>query len=130
MHPEGIFCWIEIGQGRCIVVELISQDQNKLTKGGGHALRQVMSRPHTAQGLLGRCCLLPLNAGFMPGVKFENVRDCTVWICVKDYSSCMDHLWWLCATGATHPPSFAVMLWHCTRTHYSQAFTVEDGFES
>ena len=29
------------------------------------ALRQVMSRPHTVQGLLGRLCLLPLKEVFM-----------------------------------------------------------------
>jgi len=27
--------------------------------------RQVISRPQTVQGLLGRCCLLPLNSDFM-----------------------------------------------------------------
>ncbi len=27
--------------------------------------RQVMSRPHTVQGLLGRLCLLPLKVVFM-----------------------------------------------------------------
>jgi len=33
-----------------------------------HALRHVMVRPHTAQGLLGRDCLLPLKSFFMDAV--------------------------------------------------------------
>jgi hypothetical protein len=47
-----------------------------------HALRQLISRPQTAQGLLGKCCLLPLNVEVMselnPGCR-EGVQHPNKW---------------------------------------------------
>ena len=99
-HPHGIQGGIKAIEGRRIQVELIAQHHDQVSEGidGLHgvlglvalclfcrhaseqystsaqflaqALRHVMGRAHTAQGLLGRDCLLPLKAAlggfFMP----------------------------------------------------------------
>jgi len=42
-----------------------SEQYNTCSQFFAQAFRHVISRPHTAQGLLGRDCLLPLKLGFM-----------------------------------------------------------------
>ena len=47
-----------------------TEQQSTCSQFLAHALRQLISRPHALQGLLGRCCLLPLNADFIQDSSF------------------------------------------------------------